>query len=272
MIVNPYTGVVGSALSGAKGDAVDRVQKAIAQIAGGNRITQASDDVAGLSLALQLQSKTAGLRSAVGNISQALSVSSIASDAIGQMRDGLAKARDLAVQANSGAVDAASLASLDKAFAQQLAEVTRIAQTTQFNGKPLLNGSLSLSLSSMFGEPSTGDSHGLDVPSLDLLSSQTLDVKTAANASAAIAALDQAINTVGSVQASVGGFQDTLDVASASFESAIFNQDAARSLLSDTDLAQASTALSEAILQQNGGIAIQAQVTRLPPSMLELIN
>lgn len=275
MIVNPYTGVVSNSLSGAKSNAIDRVQKAIAQISSGERFTKASDDVAGLSLALQLQNKTAGLRSAISNLSQADSLASVAGGAISKIQERLSEALQIATQAASGVVNDAGRAALNEGFQGAIDDVDRLAKSADFDGTKLLDGSLNLSFSSILGENNPEDTNSLSLPSLDaatLFGGQQLDVSTKEGAEAAIAAIQQALNAVGTAGASVGSFQETLDVASASFESAMFNQDAALSLLSDTDMADAAVALSQAILQQNAGIAIQAQVKRLPPSMLELIS
>ncbi len=275
MIVNPYTGVVSGSLSGAKSGAIDRVQKAIAQISSGERFTKASDDTASLSLAVQLQNKTSGLRSAIGNLSQADSLANVTGGAINKIQERLSEALKIATQASSGALSDSGRAALNEGFQGALQDVDQLAQSANFDGTKLLDGSLSVSFTGLLGEKTSEDANSLSVPALDnatLFGGEKLDISTEAGAKAAVAAIQQALNAVGTAGASVGAFQETVDVASASFESALFNQDAALSLLSDTDMADAATALSQAILQQNAGIAIQAQVKRLPPSMLELIS
>ena len=70
----------------------------------------------------------------------------------------------------------------------------------------------------------------------------------------------------------LGSFEQSTDFATASIDTAINNQQAAMSSLQDTDLASTSTQLSQASLQQNAAIALQAQGNQLLPSLLDLLG
>lgn len=96
-----------------------------------------------------------------------------------------------------------------------------------------------------------------------------LDATSAASASSAVG---NALNNLISLRANVGAFQEGLNFTAANIDSALQNQDAARATLLDTDFASESTALAVAALQQQAGIATQAQVNRLIPSMLDLLK
>ena len=106
----------------------------------------------------------------------------------------------------------------------------------------------------------------------DDLSIASLDVLTAANASAASTALDAAINIVTSVRAEVGALQSRFEFASANIESSIQNQDAARGVLLDTDIAAESTAFAQAQVKLQAGISVLAQANLLPQNLLKLIG
>ena len=105
-----------------------------------------------------------------------------------------------------------------------------------------------------------------------LFGGQTLNVLTAAGASAASDALDAAIDRVTSARAEVGALQSRFDFASANIESSIQNQDAARGVLLDTDISAESTAFSQAQVKLQAGIAVLAQANLLPQNLLKLIG
>lgn len=101
---------------------------------------------------------------------------------------------------------------------------------------------------------------------------QSLDVSTAATAANASAVLDDAIDMVTSIRAEVGAMQSRFDFAAATIEISIQNQDAARGVLLDTDIAAESTAFATSQVQLQAGIAVLAQANLLPQNMLKLIG
>ena len=104
------------------------------------------------------------------------------------------------------------------------------------------------------------------------LGTTSLDVLTAADAAVASDAVDKAIDVVTSVRAEVGALQSRFNFASANIESSVQNQDAARGVLLDTDIAAESTAFSTAQVQLQAGIAVLAQANLLPQNLLKLIG
>ncbi len=101
---------------------------------------------------------------------------------------------------------------------------------------------------------------------------QNIDVLTKEGAANASNVLDAAIKMVTSVRAEVGAMQSRFDFAAANVESSLQNQDAARGVLLDTDIASESTAYSTAQVQLQAGIAVLAQANLLPQNLLKLIG
>lgn len=99
-----------------------------------------------------------------------------------------------------------------------------------------------------------------------------LDVLTQASAATAADALDLAIDAVTSVRAEVGALQSRFSFAAANVESSIQNQDAARGVLLDTDIAAESTAFATAQVKLQAGIAVLAQANLLQQNLLKLIG
>lgn len=101
---------------------------------------------------------------------------------------------------------------------------------------------------------------------------EALDVLTEETASRASDVLDAAIDAVTSVRAEVGALQSRFDFAAANVESSIQNQEAARGVLLDTDVASESTAFATAQVQLQAGISVLAQANLLPQNLLKLIG
>ena len=258
------------------------LQAAIAKLFAGSAVQSTStNDIASLSLALQLQSQVSGAKQISSNLAQGSSLVEVASGGIDQIGNLLSQLQQIATQANSGTLSQNGRASLNEQFKQITASINQIVKSTTFGGNALLDGSLSgdsaLSLGSLFSvDGSSGDTNNVlsigDLSSSSLLGSAPLDVLSQADASAALTAIGSALTKLGSTKSSVASFQQTLGYAAATVDSAVFNQDAALSELNDSDFVQGATGLSLAVLQQNSATALAAQTNRLPPSMLELLK
>jgi flagellin len=104
------------------------------------------------------------------------------------------------------------------------------------------------------------------------LGTTELNVLTQESAAIAADAIDAAIDAVTSVRAEVGALQSRFNFAAANVESSIANQDSARGVLLDTDIAAESTAFSTAQVQLQAGISVLAQANLLPQNLLKLIG
>ncbi|MFO1242357.1 MAG: flagellin [Rickettsiales bacterium] len=111
-----------------------------------------------------------------------------------------------------------------------------------------------------------------NVSTYKLYGGLSLDVLTAESAATAADQIDKAIDIVTSVRADVGAIQSRFNFASANIESSVQNQDAARGVLLDTDIAAESTQFSTAQVQLQAGIAVLAQANLLPQNLLKLIG
>jgi flagellin len=113
---------------------------------------------------------------------------------------------------------------------------------------------------------------GLSGVTTNDLGTTSLDVLTQTSAATSADSIDEAINKVTSVRAEVGALQSRFNFAAANVESSIANQDAARGVLLDTDIAAESTAFSTAQVQLQAGISVLAQANQLPQNLLKLIQ
>ena len=107
----------------------------------GRRITTASDDAAGLAIATKMTTQVRGLQQAARNVNNATSMVQLADGAASQIAGLYQRMRELAIQAANGSNSASDIELLNTEFKQAAIEADRIAESTQFNGKYLLNGS-----------------------------------------------------------------------------------------------------------------------------------
>jgi|GEM_PF-956651 len=145
-------------------------------------------------------------------------------------------------------------------------------ETALGNAVGLANASSALTF--QVGSAST-DTVGVSLGSAktdDLYAGQVLDVKTQESAFTASAILEDAVNTITALRATVGALQGRFAFASNALQSTIQNSGAAKSSLLDTDVAATSTAFATAQVQLQAGIAVLAQANQLQQNLLKLIG
>jgi flagellin len=113
----------------------------MARLSSGLRINSAKDDAAGLAISERFTSQIRGVNQAARNANDGISLSQVAEGALGSSSTILQRIRELAVQSANATNSASDRAALNAEVGQLTAELNRIAQTTQFNGQNILDGS-----------------------------------------------------------------------------------------------------------------------------------
>ncbi|MDC0214390.1 flagellin [Gammaproteobacteria bacterium] len=119
---------------------------AMERLSSGKRINRASDDPAGFAIAERMTAQIRGLNMAAKNASDGLSMLSAVENATSDVTDMLQRMRELAVQAASDTNSAKDREYLQSEVSSLIAEIDRIASQTQYNGRAILDGSMSGSL------------------------------------------------------------------------------------------------------------------------------
>ena len=112
------------------------------RLSSGLKINSAADNAAGFAISQRYTTQIGGLGQASANASDAINLSQTAGSALDQVTSNLQAIRDLAVQSANGTYTASDRSSIDQEVQQRLAEITRIANQTTFNGSKVLDGSL----------------------------------------------------------------------------------------------------------------------------------
>src|SRR5579883_1398500 len=118
------------------------LSKSVERLSSGLRINRAADDAAGLSISEKLRAQINGLDQASRNAQDAISMIQTGEGGLNEVHSMLQRMRELAVEASNDTLSDADRANINSELQQLLAEINNIANTTQFNGKYLLNGSL----------------------------------------------------------------------------------------------------------------------------------
>ncbi|KQP63290.1 MULTISPECIES: flagellin N-terminal helical domain-containing protein [unclassified Nocardioides] len=119
-----------------------QMSKSLEKLSSGFRINRAADDAAGLAISEGLRSQVGGLKVASRNAQDGVSVVQTAEGALTETHSILQRMRDLAVQAsNDGGLNTDAKKNIQDEMSQLKTEITRIADTTEFNGTKLLDGS-----------------------------------------------------------------------------------------------------------------------------------
>jgi flagellin len=206
------------------------------RLASSKRIATAADDAAGLAIANRL---AAGARSAAQgerNLADGQGLVRTAEASLQSSQDGLARMRELSVQARNGTLSSEDRQTIQQEFDQLAAQLDQTAAGTTFGGRSLLDGSASGGQAVVVTDGAGGD-HTVDVP--DLRSAALGVAGLAVDAPGTLAAIDGASARVGEVRAALGTADNTLERHGRQLGAAGEAFEAARSRLEDVDVAQA---------------------------------
>lgn len=247
------------------------------QLASGQRITKAADDAAGLSISENMRSQIRSLNQAERNANDGISFAQVAEGSLSEIGNIMVRLRELAIQAASDTVGDRERSYLNREAQSLLQEVDRIANVTNYNGTPLLNGQAKSDLEFQVGINNTkNDRIRFDVRENDVrtetLGVSGLDYTTVDSARDALDRIDEATSKIFASRASLGAIQNRLHSTVNQIASSSENLSEARSRISDTDYAQASSELVRGNILEQAGIAVLSQANTSPMAALKLLS
>ncbi|MFC5381495.1 flagellin [Aquipuribacter nitratireducens] len=250
-----------------------QMEKSLEKLSSGLRINRAADDAAGLSISEGLRAQVGGLKQAVRNAQDGISVVQTAEGALTEVHSILQRVRDLSVQAaNDGSNNADSLAAIQGEIDQLGEAVSDIATRTKFNGKALLDGT-NATLTFQTGANS-GDT--VDVALTDITAVATavaaIDVTAAGGGAAGITAADAQITAVSTARSTLGASQNRFESTIKSLNVAVENLSASESRIRDTDMALEMVNFTKNQILSQAGTAMLAQANQAPQGVLQLLR
>ncbi len=249
------------------------LSKSMQRLASGLRINSAKDDAAGLAISDRMTSQVRGLNQAVRNANDGISLAQTAEGALQEVTNILQRMRELSVQSANGTNTSNDRTSLNAEYTQLTNEITRIADSTKFNGQVLLKGAFDGGLAFQVGADANQTiSVQIAAATTTTLSVTGTGVTTAASAQNAITKIDAGIKEVDTLRGSLGAVQNRFESTIANLSNISENLSAARSRILDADIAMETSAMTKNNILQQAGVSILAQANQTPQLALSLLQ
>lgn len=248
------------------------LRTSLERLSTGQRINSARDDAAGLSISSSMSAYLKGMAQAIRNTNDGISLAQTADSAFGEVGNMLQRVRELAIQSASASYSASDRTNL-KAEADQLnQQIGQIRDSTKFNGMALFSTS-DLTFDIQTGI-NAGDSTTITINKVDLINTAitTVDLSTAAGASAALTPLDDAIKEVNTTRARIGAAQKSLEASGDALTTNVINLSDARSRIADADFSSESTGLVRAQILSQASTAMLAQANQTQQGVIALLR
>ncbi len=252
----------------------NKLKKSLNQLSSGLRINSAADDASGLAMSESMRSQIRSFTVAERNTFDGVSIAQTAEGAMGGMGDVLGRMRELAMQSSNGSLNDNQRGFIDAEFSQLQEELTRIQESSEFNGVSVA-GSATSDISVQAGlSDSASDQITVSVGGLDMSNvvAASTGVGSAGGALAALGQIDAAIESVSTSRANVGASINRLDVAGNNIQDMRQNLVAAESRIRDADIAGAASDAAGAQIRREVGVAVQAQANMLPQQIYQLLE
>lgn len=240
----------------------------------GSRIPNAAADSAGLAIAKSLESELQSISQASRNVSDGVSLAQVAEGALSNIQDRLGRLSELSVAASNGALSATQREALNLEANSIIEEVNRVANSTEFNGQKLLDGSLTNGVSVQVGTQQ-GDTQSVavgDSRAAALGVAVTDPFLTQGSSQNFLSTVKDAISAVSSRRAGIGAAQRNLDSAGENLRSTTVSLASAHSQINDADYAAETANLTRASILQKAGVGVVSQIASFGRSALKLVK
>ena len=251
-----------------------RLQGNFNRLSSGLRIASAADDAAGLGISERMRSQIRSYGAASRNAQDGVSLVQTAEGALGEVSNIINRMRELSIQAANGTLATQDRTTINTEYQELIAEIDRISSTTTFNGVQLLDGT-----TSTIGIQAGINANETITVNLRDTSSSTAginlagtDVLSITNATASLAVIDAAVNTVTTVRGSLGSAQNRLQSSISSIASAKENLAAAESRIRDVDVASETADMTRNSILQQAAVSVLAQANVQPQLALSLLQ
>ncbi|MCS6837914.1 MAG: flagellin [Bdellovibrionaceae bacterium] len=261
-----HLGVIGRAMS-----------TSLERLASGYRINKAADDAAGLAISENLRGLIRGYRQANRNANDGISLVQVAEGALNEVSSMLIRLRELAVQAASDTLGDTERKFLDVEYQQLKAEIERIADSTNFNGYDLLNGTggiIDIQVgvhNDPFKDRISFNASAANA-TLEALGIAAETIATKEGAQMSLNRVDDALTSVNAIRANFGALQNRLLSTSQNLSVTEENYAAANSRIRDADIAAEAAELTRNNILMQASVSVLGQANNLAQLALKLLG
>jgi flagellin len=253
--------------------------KSSEKLSSGYKINRAADDAAGLTISEKMRSNIRGLTQASANAQDGVSCVQTAEGALTEVHSMLQRMNELAVKAANGTNTSADRTAIQSEVSALGKEISRVAESTQFNTLNLLNGSFSAGKSIQVGAANKAEQRivisiaKMDATSLGVDSGTNgINVGTQSGAQKAISKITSAIAQVSKQRSDLGAIQNRLEHTIANLDNVVENTTAAESQIRDTDMAKTMVEYTKNNILSQAGTAMLAQANQSTQNVLSLLG
>ena len=275
------------------GDHYAALETSTRRLSSGLRITRAADDAAGQAVAEFMRAEIASLQQGIRNANDGVSLLQTADGALGVIDEKLIRMKELAMQASTGTYTSDQRQIIDSEYQAMASEITRIADSTDFNGIHLLNGHLSgthngagansigeLKVHFGSGNDCAEDYYYINISTvtasaLGLANATTgpgASISTQRLAQEALGAVNAAIISKDKIRAHLGALQNRLENTITVLGIQMENAHASESRISDVDVAKEMTTFVRNQIMTQAAVSMLSQANSLPRMALSLIG
>lgn len=252
------------------------LSKNLEKLSSGYKINRAGDDAAGLAISETMRSQINGLNQAVNNANDAVGLIQTAEGAMTETHSMLQRMKTLTTQAANSTYTDTARKNIKAEIDALNSEITRIANTTEFNGKkPLSPKNAGETLTFFIGASAVKDNAmtvAQTMMTATALKVDKLTVDTTTNAFKAMAAVDAAIETVSSYRATLGAAQNRLEHTVNNLKVTSENITSAESRIRDTDMADEITAYTKNNILLQAAQSMLSQSNAMPQGVLNMLQ
>ncbi len=252
------------------------VQGSLERLSSGSRINKAGDDAAGLAISENLKAQIRGLRQAKRNTQDGISLVQVTEGGLNEISNILVRLRELSIQAASDTISDTERSFTDREFQLLKDEVQRIADTTNWNGTPVLNGAQDIVDIQVGTHNTLNDRLSYDTSfanaNLESLGIHEDAVSTKLGAQNSLGTIDDGIKRVQEIRSSLGAMQNRLQSTVRNLSIYDENLSAANSRIRDVDVAQESSTITKLNILQQSGVAVLGQANMSQNLALKLLG
>ena len=251
----------------------------LAKLSSGSRINKAGDDAAGLAISEKMKSQIGGLTQAKRNAQDGISLVQTAEGALNESHSILERMRDLAVQGANDTLTSDDRGSINKELTALHEELTRIASTTEYNTKNLLNkanNAFTFQIGANENQTLTVTIDDMDGKTLlksdadkFIIDSKASNVRKDGGM---ISVIDKAISTVSDQRAALGAVQNRLEHTINNLTATNENLSDANSRIRDVDMAEEMMTFTKSNILSQAATSMLAQANAMPNSVLNLLQ
>ena len=260
-----------------------RLGSSLERIATGIRLQRSGDDIAAMSVSEALRGDVTALKQGAKNLNDGISLIRTADGSLSEQSSILIRLREITAQSATGTIGDTERATLQLEFSALRSEFDRIANTTEFNGQKLLDGSLAASSSNttvlQLGLDSSANNRfdlnqkiNLTAVTSSALGFSTNSIATDTGAVTAMANLATAIDKLSTIRARVGSVLEGLEYSKGALDANVENLTGAISKMRDADFAEEFASMTKNQILVQGAASMIGQANLIPQSVLTLLQ